>query len=615
MTPHAWRAPLALVVAAILSAGGFFAAGTGAGALLQPLSPVTTLLLPLTAAFLGVLVANDVRPIPRMALAVLGVAMGGAGAILAGWLPLAWFGFYWWALLAASVAGVVAGARLALMADARVVGTVGFVLAGGTLVAGHYLHGDEAAIDSVVVEARADAAAPALEAWQEVIGSDAVERVPPRPVGHGGVPTVTGIAMPAPRPSEPRRVTFSDSTAWVGRVSEWDDEEHLAVVVAPPDVEDVRGLDAFRAGWGETLVVPGGVEYDLTAVGDTATTIVVRGTFRMAHHQRAYPARWMSGVAQRRADELVAVLRTRAEARAKRPEPALTGEMRMLRDSGLAGLALARGRDAAPGHVATLFVNGAYAVEAAQQAGPAPVGGAAAMSAALDAVLLHDADRARTTMWMWTAGPSGGAAGAMDTVRFRYEDWQGRCVEETAAVTVAAGFVKAAGQPRRARCELSAMRERARRARVVARLALSAGDPSDSWSVVPLARGETRVFLDSVVFRLDTLRLIARPLDGNPQRVDSVVPALSVKTDRAWYATRKGTGLAFTRDIAPKEEWTRTRVRFTVPVDATVTLDGMWPTFEVILGVPKTPDNTYGRAWTYAHAPMAYFRGVRLTLP
>ena len=63
--------------------------------------------------------------------------------------------------------------------------------------------------------------------------------------------------------------------------------------------------------------------------------------------------------------------------------------------------------------------------------------------------------------------------------------------------------------------------------------------------------------------------------------------------------------------FAAQQEWTRTRVRFSIPVDSEFPLGRSWPSFEVILRVPKTADNPYGVAWTYAHAPMAYFNGVR----
>ncbi|HVZ49233.1 MAG TPA: hypothetical protein VG916_10650, partial [Gemmatimonadaceae bacterium] len=235
-----------------------------------------------------------------------------------------------------------------------------------------------------------------------------------------------------------------------------------------------------------------------------------------------------------------------------------------------------------------------------------------ATETALAAALLKDADRARTTMWAWVSAPAGTTT---DTLHIAFEDYEGRCVAETSVATFDAKGAHPSGASRRARCEQTAMRERTRRSRVIARLPLAAGDLGDTWSVALAVRGETRVYLDSVVFKVDSLRLRAKPLDGAAQHVDSVVPGLSTGSENTWSVARTATGLAFDRDIAAKEEWARYRLRFAVPLDATFQLDGAWPTFEVLLAPPKTPDNPYGRAWTYAHAPMAYFRGVRRALP
>jgi hypothetical protein len=48
-----------------------------------------------------------------------------------------------------------------------------------------------------------------------------------------------------------------------------------------------------------------------------------------------------------------------------------------------------------------------------------------------------------------------------------------------------------------------------------------------------------------------------------------------------------------------------------IPVDSTFALARSWPVVEVSLSVPKTEANPYGLAWTYAHGPKDFFKGVR----
>jgi hypothetical protein len=99
--------------------------------------------------------------------------------------------------------------------------------------------------------------------------------------------------------------------------------------------------------------------------------------------------------------------------------------------------------------------------------------------------------------------------------------------------------------------------------------------------------------------------------DAPTSVVDSLSAGLSVKSGRAWFVARHGTAITPGRSLAVGEEIRQSRVRFTIPVDSAFDLTTAWPTFTVVLSVPRTSDNPHGRAWTYAHAPMAYFAGVK----
>jgi hypothetical protein len=54
-------------------------------------------------------------------------------------------------------------------------------------------------------------------------------------------------------------------------------------------------------------------------------------------------------------------------------------------------------------------------------------------------------------------------------------------------------------------------------------------------------------------------------------------------------------------------EWRRRNLRFAIPLDSALALKESWPVVEVVLGVRRTEDNPYGRAWTYAHAAKSFF--------
>ena len=93
--------------------------------------------------------------------------------------------------------------------------------------------------------------------------------------------------------------------------------------------------------------------------------------------------------------------------------------------------------------------------------------------------------------------------------------------------------------------------------------------------------------------------------------VDSIVAGLSNGSGSSWNMGIHGSGRALNQTFASGQVWNAPRVRFVIPADSTLDLTRFWPTFEVVLSVPKTNENTIGRAWTSAHARKAFFAAVR----
>jgi hypothetical protein len=440
-----------------------------------------------------------------------------------------------------------------------------------------------------------------MDVWEEMIGSDSVgPAVPDSTQPRASYPGVVAIAIDEPRPLALRHIVFSDSSRVDERVVQWEDGEWLRVTSGPQVVPVPRGIAAWRAGWGAGAVIPVGASYEITTDGDSSATVRIEGTWRLAIHGRAYPPGWLQRVAQAKNDILASAIRSRSEVRSRAADPQLTAEMKVLRRQMVSDLA--SNTPAFPDVASTLpvFLNGERDVEVVDEARRIP-GTVDSAAAQLRSGLRAVSSRARTTGWFVPFHSEGG-----DSVRFEYEDFQGRCIAEFAAL-----IQSKPGPSRRAACPLDAMAERARRSRMIAQLALSAGEETDNWSVAPLARGVARVYLDSVVIRADTLRLRVNTQDGSDAIVDSIVVGLSQKTERSWYMTHRGGAIALNQTFRNKQEWNRPRARFSIPADSSVDLATVWPTFEVILSVPKTPENTVGRAWTYAHAPMAFFSGIR----
>ena len=570
--------PVARLLALTLLATAYAAlamciAGTDVAGVLPPLSRAMTFVVPLAAGLLVSCAVAKPHVVTAAFVAVLTIALAGAVAVTAGWLPLDWFVFSGMALAGASLAGGVAGA---LTSSQRLRAGVAVIVALAPPVVVRYEAAVPTANTPVTITSAASVHAPVIEAWQQLIEEDG-------PLA-------------------------------AARATEWDDDEHLQVVAVRHPMVAPRGLAAWHRGLGESSIISTGATYELASSGDSTATFNISRTWRMAVHANAYPASWLTDVATARAAAERGTLVARSEARAQSAEPWLTADMRLLRAAAIADLRDVFARRGEIAGTSVLFINGARAVELPEDIPTPERRDEPRAIAALRTALRPAADRARTTAWMFTAfgAPAAAASPLGDSLRMEFEDYQGRCIAEVSPI----GYSRnnsaiEVGKARRARCAQIVMAERTRRSRLLAQLPLSAGKLEDSWSIALAVTGRAQVYADSVVLRADTLRLKAKPLDGAAQAVDSIAAGLSLGGNGSWSIVKRGVAMRLDTTFAAQQEWTRTRVRFSIPVDSEFPLGRSWPSFEVILRVPKTADNPYGVAWTYAHAPMAYFNGVR----
>jgi hypothetical protein len=586
-------------------------AATGARDLLAPFGWGTIIVAPAATGLLLSLYNTAPNGWLTALGSVLISAIAGATAISLGWLPLAWFAFAGPWIVGGALAGGIAGP---ILPDIRMRSAIAAAMAIAPILLGRLEVSAEQSGADVTATSLADVAAPSMDVWEEIIGSDSVgPAIPDTTRRRASYPGIVAIAIDEPRPLTLRHIVFSDSTRVDERVVQWDDGEWLRVLSGPQVVAVPRGLAAWRAGWGAGAVIPVGTTYELISDGDSTSTVRIEGTWRLAIHARAYPPGWVQRVAQARNDILASAIRSRSEVRVRTAEPALTAEMKVLRAQLIADLESADDISA----TAPIFVNGDRAIEVADDRRP-PVSSAEEAQAVLRTSLRGISMRARTTGMAVAASARapGDTSTTANVASLEFEDYTGRCVQEVVALIPDAGgrlrVTRAVNAPQaRMTCLVDAMAERAYRSRMIAQLALAAGDVNDNWSVALLARGVARVYLDSVVIRADTLRLRVNTQDGSDATVDSIVVGLSQKTEQSWYMTQRGAAIVLNQTFRNKQEWNGPRARFTIPADSSIDLTKVWPTFEVILSVPKTESNTVGRAWTYSHAPMVFFSGIR----
>lgn len=192
----------------------------------------------------------------------------------------------------------------------------------------------------------------------------------------------------------------------------------------------------------------------------------------------------------------------------------------------------------------------------------------------------------------------------------RIEDRVGNCivVHQTVTVDTALKRLKRTAES----CRPLYMAEVVRRGIRLARIPLSAGQLTDNWSVAPATMAFVDVYLDSVVVLTSKLGLQAnlREDDTTGVRVDSVSVGLALG-EGSWSIVRNSPAVVVDTVLHRGDTWGRALLRFMIPVDSSFALKRAWPVVQVSLSVPKTESNPYGLAWTYAHGPKDFFKGVR----
>jgi hypothetical protein len=192
----------------------------------------------------------------------------------------------------------------------------------------------------------------------------------------------------------------------------------------------------------------------------------------------------------------------------------------------------------------------------------------------------------------------------------RLEDRRGNCLIVHSEVKFDSALVR--GRRTSERCQPLYMAEVIRRARRIARLPLKAGNLDDHWSAALAARGTADVYLDSVVITTTSIILRASYPDRvtATAEIDSIIAGLALG-DSSWNMVRKSAALPVDTTLHLNGQWSRKVKRFTIPIDSSFNLAKSWPVFEVNLSVPKTKDNPYGLAWTYAHERRRFFTNRR----
>jgi hypothetical protein len=188
----------------------------------------------------------------------------------------------------------------------------------------------------------------------------------------------------------------------------------------------------------------------------------------------------------------------------------------------------------------------------------------------------------------------------------RLEDRRGNCLVVHNEVTFDSVLVK--GRRIVEQCKPLYMAEVIRRARRIARLPLAAGRLDDHWSVALAANGNADVYLDSVV--ITTTDIALRASYPVPVTLTAVIDSISAGLalgESNWNIVRKSPALRVDTTLRQNGEWRRKVRRFMIPIDSSFDLAKSWPVFEVHLSVPKTKDNPYGLAWSYAHERKGFF--------
>ena len=191
----------------------------------------------------------------------------------------------------------------------------------------------------------------------------------------------------------------------------------------------------------------------------------------------------------------------------------------------------------------------------------------------------------------------------------RLEDRQGNCLIIHQVVTFDTAVTHGARSAER--CQPLYMAEVVRRNRRIARIPLSAGKLDDHWSAALAATGTADVYLDSVVITTTAIAIrAAYPVPATEPVVIDSLDAGVASGDASWSVVRHSAALRVDTTLRQGGEWKRNVKRLVIPIDPSFDLEKSWPVFQVYLSVPKTAENPYGSAWTYAHEQKVFFAGL-----
>lgn len=130
----------------------------------------------------------------------------------------------------------------------------------------------------------------------------------------------------------------------------------------------------------------------------------------------------------------------------------------------------------------------------------------------------------------------------------------------------------------------------------------SANSLDVGFSVVGAMDGRTDVYPDSIVVLVRDGYLRAQRIEPG-QRLDSITASLAQNSGSSWIAGKESNAVVLE---VPNENGQQlalgAMLRFTVPRERGESLEERWVVFTYHLTVPRTPDNEYGKAWTYTHA-------------
>jgi hypothetical protein len=302
------------------------------------------------------------------------------------------------------------------------------------------------------------------------------------------------------------------------------------------------------------------------------------------------------------------VLKSRAEQAARTHQALLTADMREMES-----YLMRRAREAHAGAPALMSLDEAVILRpdgAIESLGGVSVPGtatAASVDGSLRNVLQSAASRARATGWIRSFG--GGNAADAASLHIEFEDRAGRCVSVRLPAQVAGGAL-VVGSRELSRCDVSALAGVNARGRRIARIPFHDRGLDVVFTTVGDYPGTIDVYFDSVVVTVRGAIVQTKLLEGRTQHVDSVTASFGFHAGSSWSPGKASNAVRMHWLAREGETRAIPRLRFTIPRDSADALLDRWIVFTHHLTVPKTADNPYGVAWTYAHLPDTIFKGV-----